>query len=110
MNITTKLKEFEESILEEAEKKYKKMEQDIENEIKAGIEEEIIEYENKKRVNYTKNVQKLEKDFNKKIFNYELKCKRDFIDEEKKLKKSIEKDVIEVLKQFTNEKEYESFL
>ena len=110
MNIEAKLQDFEKSLNRISNEDYNKIEKKIEEEIQAGIREELSEYENKKQIAYDKYVQKMEKDFNKKIFNYEMNCKKEIIEEEKKIKNLIKKDAINLLKEYTQKPEYEQFL
>ena len=69
---------------------FRAFEKEVDDEIRAGIEEEVQEYEEKKKINYEKTVQRIEKDFNKKVFNYEINCKKEIIDEGKRIKESLE--------------------
>ena len=110
MNIEAKLQDYEKSINRISNEDYNKIEKKIEEEIQAGIREELSEYENKKQIAYDKYVQKMEKDFNKEIFNYEMNCKKEIIEEEKKIKNLIKKDAINLLKEYTQKPEYEQFL
>ena len=110
MNIEAKLQDFEKSLNRISNEDYNKIEKKIEEEIQAGIREELSEYENKKQIAYDKYVQKMEKDFNKEIFNYEMNCKKEIIEEEKKIKNLIKKDAINLLKEYTQKPEYEQFL
>lgn len=110
MDIDKKLQEFKQSLDESATRDYNQIEQNVEEEIKSGIEQELLEYEAKKNANYEKNAQKIEKDFNKKLFNYEMQCKKEIIDEEKRLKNEIKKESITILKKFTQSPDYQSFL
>ena len=57
-----------------------------------------------------KNVQKIEKDFNKKVFNYEMNSKKQIIDEENRLREMMKDEAILKLKDFTNNEKYEKFL
>ena len=110
MDINDKLHEFEESLEEYANRDYKQIELDVEDEIRTAIEQEISEYEAKKQANYDKNIQKLEKDYNKKIYNYEINCKKEIIDEEKRIKNEIKNDAIKLLKDFTQSDKYKEYL
>ena len=110
MDINDKLHEFEQSLEEYADRDYKQIELNVEDEIKSAIEQELAEYEAKKQANYEKNVQKVEKDLNKKIYNYEINCKKEIIDEEKRLKNNIKDEVIKLLKDFTESDKYKNYL
>ena len=110
MDINEKLQQFSQSLQDTSNKEYKQIEKEVDDEIKAGIEEEVQEYEEKKRINYEKTVQRIEKDFNKKIFNYEINCKKEIIDEGKRIKESLKLEAINRLKEFTEKEEYKDFL
>lgn len=110
MDLKSKLEKFQKSIMLEADKQYNQKQAELENEIKTSIEQELLEYGNKKNSLYEKNIQKIEKSFNKKIFNYEVKCKKEYLEEEKKFKIQIKKDAIELLKIYTQREEYKSYL
>ena len=89
MDNSSKLKLFEESLEEMADKEYAEIEKDVDKQISDGISEELKEYEAKKKASFEKSSQKIEKEFNKKVYNYEIQCKKDLIEEEKRLKKGI---------------------
>ena len=91
MDVNEKLQQFGQSLEEISNKEYRQIEQDVDNEIKIGIEEEIKEYENKKQANFDKTSQRIEKDYNKKVYNYEIQCKKEIIDEQKNLKENLKK-------------------
>ena len=108
--INEKLKKFEQSIKNTSNDEYEKINENVEEEIKNSIEQEIQEYEEKKQANYLKNVQKIEKDFNKKVFNYEMNSKKQIIDEGNRLREMMKNEAILKLKDFTNNEKYEKFL
>lgn len=110
MGINEKLKKFEQSIKNTSNDEYEKINENVEEEIKNSIEQEIQEYEEKKYANYLKNVQKIEKDFNKKVFNYEMNSKKQIIDEGNRLREMMKDEAILKLKDFTNNEKYEKFL
>lgn len=110
MNINSKLQEFGQSLEQMADKEYRQIEKNVNREIKQGIEQEIREYEEKKQLNYERNRQRIEKDYNKKIFNYEMQCKKEIIEEGKKIKQQIKKEAIDRVSEFVKKDEYESIL
>lgn len=110
MNVDEKLKEFYISIEDTMNKEYSEIERNINREIKSSIKEELETYEAKKKLNYDRNVQRIEKEYNKKVFNYEIQCKKEIIDEEKKLKNHIKEIALEKLREFTQSDKYQSFL
>lgn len=110
MDVNEKLQRFGQSLEEISDKEYKQIEQEVEEEIKSGIEEEVKEYENKKQISFDKTFQRIEKEYNKKVFNYEIQCKKEIIDEQKRLKEMLKKDLISRLKEFTKTTEYQEIL
>lgn len=110
MDINIKLQEFSQNLEEIANREYNQIEQNVEEKIKSGIEQEITEYEAKKQANYDKNVQKIEKDYNKKVFNYEMQCKKEIIEEAKRLKNQLKKEAVGKLIEFTKSDNYQDFL
>lgn len=110
MDNSSKLKLFEESLEEMADKEYAEIKKDVDKQISDGISEELKEYEAKKKASFEKSSQKIEKEFNKKVYNYEIQCKKDLIEEEKRLKKGIKEDAAKLLAEFTNNPKYKDFL
>lgn len=110
MDVNEKLQQFGQSLEEISNKEYKQIEQDVDNEIKTGIEEEIKEYENKKQANFDKTSQRIEKDFNKKVYNYEIQCKKEIIDEQRKLKENLKNEIRNKLAKFVEKDEYKDIL
>lgn len=110
MDVNEKLQQFGQSLEEISNKEYKQIEQDVDNEIKTGIEEEIKEYENKKQANFDKTSQRIEKDFNKKVYNYEIQCKKEIIDEQRKLKENLKNEIRTKLAKFVEKDEYKDIL
>ena len=110
MDVNEKLQQFGQSLDEISNKEYRQIEQEVDNEIKAEIEEEINEYENKKKINFNKTAQRIEKDFNKKVYNYEIQCKKEIIDEQKKLKENLKNEIKNRLIEFVKSDNYQEVL
>lgn len=110
MDINQKLQRFGQSLEDASYKEYMQIQKKVDEEIKLSIEQEIKEYEEKKQVNYEKNVQRIEKDYNKKVFNYEINCKKQIIDEERKMKEMIKLEASNSLREFTKSEQYQEFL
>ena len=110
MDVNEKLQQFGQSLEEISGKEYKQIEEEVDKEIKSGIEEEVKIYENKKQTNFDKISQRIEKDYNKKVYNYEIQCKKEIIDEQKKLKENLKIEIIKRLNDFVKTNEYENFL
>ena len=73
-------------------------------------EDSISQYEEKKKINYEKTVQRIEKDFNKKVYNYEIQCKKEIIDEQRKLKENLKNEIRTKLAKFVEKDEYKDIL
>ena len=110
MDVNEKLQQFGQSLEEISNKEYRQIEQDVDNEIKTGIEEEIKEYENKKQANFDKTSQRIEKDYNKKVYNYEIQCKKEIIDEQKNLKENLKNEIRNRLVEFVKNDRYKDVL
>lgn len=110
MDVNEKLQQFGQSLEEISNKEYKEIEREVDNEIKNGIEEEVKEYENKKQANFDKTSQRIEKDFNKKVYNYEIQCKKEIIDEQKKLKENLKNEIRNRLIDFVKCEKYQDVL
>lgn len=110
MDVNEKLQQFGQSLEEISNKEYRQIEQDVDNEIKIGIEEEIKEYENKKQANFDKTSQRIEKDYNKKVYNYEIQCKKEIIDEQKNLKENLKNEIRNRLVEFVKNDRYQDVL
>ena len=110
MDVNEKLQQFGQSLDEISNKEYRQIEQEVDNEIKTGIEEEIKEYENKKQANFDKTSQRIEKDYNKKVYNYEIQCKKEIIDEQKNLKENLKNEIRNKLAKFVEKYEYKDIL
>lgn len=106
MDVNEKLQQFRQSLEEISNKEYRQIEQEVNNEIREGIEEEVKEYENKKQINFNKMSQRIEKDYNKKIFNYEIQCKKEIIDEQKRLKEKLKNEIKNRLIEFVKTDKY----
>lgn len=110
MDVNEKLQQFGQSLDEISNKEYRQIEQEVDNEIKTGIEEEIKEYENKKQANFDKTSQRIEKDYNKKVYNYEIQCKKEIIDEQKNLKENLKNEIRNRLVEFVKNDRYQDVL
>ena len=110
MDVNEKLQQFGQSLEEISNKEYRQIEQEVDNEIKTGIEEEIKEYENKKQANFDKTSQRIEKDYNKKVYNYEIQCKKGIIDEQKNLKENLKNEIRNKLIEFVKNDRYQDVL
>ena len=72
MNLEEKLIDFKISVEELSNKEYLQIKKEVEDEINNSIIQEIAKYEKKKELKYNKNLQNMEKECNKKIYNFEI--------------------------------------
>ena len=110
MDVNEKLQQFGQSLEEISGKEYKQIEEEVDKEIKSGIEEEVKIYENKKQTNFDKISQRIEKDYNKKVYNYEIQCKKEIIDEQKNLKENLKNEIRNRLVEFVKNDRYQDVL
>ena len=110
MNMNDKLIEFAQSVEKLSNNDYKKIEKKVKDEINKSILDELLEYEQKKQINFEKIKKSIEKNYNKKVYNYEVECKKQIIEEEKKITNNIKADAIEFLKKYTDSNNYIYFL
>ena len=82
----------------------------IDYEIEKQIKDEIIEYQEKEEFNYNKKMEKMEKDYNKQVYSLEMDSKREILNQKKLIQKDLKKDVMQIMKNFVNSNEYETFL
>lgn len=105
-----KMKDFAISLAQMSMQDSKKLKEEVDNEINSSIEEELEEYKAKKQANYEKLMEKMEKDYNKQIFAYEMQSKKAIINEENKILQEIKQEAIKRLKELIQKENYESFL
>lgn len=105
-----KMKDFAISLAQMSMLDSKKLKEEVDNEINSSIEEELEEYKAKKQANYEKLMEKMEKDYNKQIFAYEMQSKKAIINEENKILQEIKQEAIKRLKELIQKENYESFL
>lgn len=110
MNIDEKLTELSKSIQKLSENDYEKIQKEVQEEINQGMLDELLDYENKKQTSFTKITKNIENEYNKKIYRYEIECKKQIIEEEKRILNNLKKEAIENLINYTNNNNYISFL
>ena len=86
-----------------------KLSKQIDDEIEKQIKDELEEYQEKEEFAYNKKIEKLQKDYNKEIFAKEMECKREVLNQKKIIQKDLQKEVVNLLKKFTETQEYRKF-
>lgn len=110
MNLEKKLKEFEESCLRLASIETESIKEEIQAEIEEQMKKELDEYTQKKEWGFNKTTEKLEKDYMKEIFNFQLECKKDILKAKQEIDGDLRNKVIDLLSEYTNGAEYENYL
>lgn len=110
MNNQEKMKIFQESCQRLLNREVAELSKKIDTEIEQQIKDELQEYQEKEEFAYQKKLEKLEKDYNKQIYSLEMESKKDVLNQKKLIHKDLNKEVIQILKDFTKAPEYESFL
>ena len=110
MNNQEKIKIFQESCQRLLNREVAELSKKIDTEIEQQIKDELQEYQEKEEFAYQKKLEKLEKDYNKQIYSLEMESKKDVLNQKKLIHKDLNKEVIQILKDFTKAPEYESFL
>lgn len=110
MNNQEKIKVFQESCQRLLNREVAELSKKIDTEIEQQIKDELQEYQEKEEFAYQKKLEKLEKDYNKQMYALEMECKKDILNQKKNIQKELNKEVIQILKDFTKTPEYESFL
>lgn len=82
----------------------------IDSEIEKRIEDELKEYQEKEEFSYNKKIEKMEKDYNKQIYSLEMDCKKEILNQKSLIQKDLKKDIIQLMKKFTESSDYENFL
>ena len=110
MNIKEKEKILEASCKKLLARDIAELNKTINTDIEKQIKEELEQYQQKEEFAYHKKIEKLEKDYNKQIYSAEMESKKEVLDQKKVILKELKKEVVEILRRFTNEPEYEEFL
>ena len=110
MKLDKKLKEFEESCLNLASKETEQLKEEIKQEIEEQMKEELDEYTERKKWNFDKTVDKLEKDFIKEVFLYQNECKKEILQAKIEIDDDLKKSVQKKLENFIKTKNYKDFL
>lgn len=110
MNMDEKIKKFEQSCEKLAKCDAEKLDNKLNNEIEEQINLELEEYVKKQENAYKKQCEKIVKDYNKLIFDYEVECKKNILNVKNIIKKNLISELESALYNFINQKEYTEFL
>ena len=110
MDIKEKVNIIEESCKRLLKKDLAELNKNIECEIEKRIKDEIKEYQEKEEFAYNKKIEKMEKDFNKQLYSLEMECKKEILNQKSLIQKDLKKDIIQLMRKFTDTEDYKNFL
>ena len=87
-----------------------KLNEKINTEIEEQINVELTEYVKKQEASYKKQCEKIVKDYNKALFEYEVECKKNVQNVKNIIKKELKEEVKRKLQIFTEKEEYLQYL
>lgn len=106
MNIDDKIKKFEQSCERLAQIDAEKLNEKLNIEIEEQIESELAEYVKKQENSYKKQCEKIVKDFNKSLFEYEIECKKNVQNVKEIINKELKEEAKKRLELLVNREEY----
>lgn len=106
MNIDDKIKKFEQSCERLAQIDAEKLNEKLNIEIEEQIESELAEYVKKQENSYKKQCEKIVKDFNKSLFEYEIECKKNVQNVKEIINKELKEETKKRLELLVNKEEY----
>lgn len=106
MDIDEKIKKFEQSCEKLAQIDAQKLNEKLNREIEEQIESDLDEYVKKQEVSYNKQCEKVVKEYNKSLFDYELECKKNIQNVKKIINRELKEEVERRIIDFTNKDEY----
>ena len=110
MNIDDKIKRFEQSCEKLAQIDAEKLNEKINNEIEDQIETELEEYIKKQEDTYKKQCEKVVKEYNKSLFEYEVECKKNIKNVKDIINRELKDEIERRLQLFTDKQEYIQYL
>ena len=110
MDLDNKIKKFEQSCERLAQIDAEKLNEKINTEIEEQINVELTEYVKKQEASYKKQCEKIVKDYNKALFEYEVECKKNVQNVKNIIKKELKEEVKRKLQIFTEKEEYLQYL
>lgn len=110
MNVDDKIKKFEQSCEKLAQIDAEKLNEKINNEIEEQIETELEEYVKKQEATYKKQCEKVVKEYNKSLFEYEVECKKNIQNVKDIINRELKAEIEKRLEAFTDRQEYVQYL
>ena len=110
MDLSKKIREFEESCLSLASTDCEKIKEEINSEIEEQIKVEIADYITRKEWSFKKSIEKLEKNYMKAIFLCQTECKKEILKARDKVELDLRKNVINKLEEYVEKPEYKDYL
>ena len=105
MDIDEKIKKFEQSCEKLAQIDAQKLNEKLNREIEEQIESDLDEYVKKQEVSYNKQCEKVVKEYNKSLFDYELECKKNIQNVKKIINRELKEEVERRIIDFSNKEE-----
>lgn len=105
MDIDEKIKKFEQSCEKLAQIDAQKLNEKLNKEIEKQIESDLEEYIKKQEVSYNKQCEKVVKEYNKSLFDYELECKKNIQNVNKIINRELKEEVERRIIDFSNKEE-----
>ena len=109
-NTQLKLDKIEKNCINSANEDFKKLKNENDASIEKIVNEEVEKYKNTLDEKYKREVAKLEKEYNKEIYNYSMNSKRKERQFEDTLILNLHKEIIEIFCEYTDDDEYEKYL
>jgi vacuolar-type H+-ATPase subunit E/Vma4 len=108
-DVSAKVKKFQESCMKLAKDEASSLDKKVKDNIKLETEDEIKKYKEDAKRKFERQIYKLEKDFNSKIYELKNKSRKTVINRGKDLLKSLKYELSQRLYIFTDLKEYEIY-
>lgn len=105
MDIDEKIKKFEQSCEKLAQIDAQRLNEKLNREIEEQIESDLDEYIKKQEVSYNKQCEKVVKEHNKSLFDYELECKKNIQNVKKIINRELKEEVERRIIDFSNKEE-----
>lgn len=109
-NYDEKMLKFKENCIKNANADAYNIENEINIKIKKSISDEISKYRVNAEEKLKSKIDKIEKEYNTKIFELEMEAKKEVLNEKEKLQETLLEEAKRKVKEFTNTLEYEKYL
>ncbi len=109
-NYDEKMLKFKDNCIKNANNDAYNIETEINNKVKKSISDEISKYRKNAEIKLKNKIDKVEKEYNTKVFELETNAKKEILKEKEKLQERLFEEAQKEVKEFTNTPQYESFL